>query len=156
MAHIRRNQVIAAVFACAIIAALAAQGAKDPAVEVSLPGGFGAFRVVNHGPPISLSSAVEVEHLAGGVWADARVTNLDLTPKCQSVSIPNCISVAAGGTLLPVPWRGSYCYSQCPVSCDLDGQLPPGTYRFKVHTCDRKHHFVSRPFEKKLLGEKKN
>jgi hypothetical protein len=155
MAQLRRNQMILAAFAGAILAAAAVQPAQDPAVEVKLSDGFGAFQVVNHGPPISLSSSVEVEQQVNGLWKNARVTNLYLISKCASVSVPKCVPLATGATLQPVPWRGSYCYSQCPVSCDLDGPLPPGTYRFVVATCDGKHHFASPPFEKKPSVEKK-
>jgi hypothetical protein len=133
----------------AMIVAADVHPAEDPTVEVKLSEGFGAFQVVNHGPPISLSSAVEVEQQAGGLWKDARVTNLFLIPQCDSGAAPRCVSLPKGATLKPVPWRGNYCYSQCPVSCDLDGPLPAGTYRFVVATCDGKHRFASAPFEKR-------
>lgn len=132
----------------ATLVAADAHPSQAPAIEVKLSGGFGAFQIVNHGPLLRLSSAVEVEQRTDGVWKSARVANLLLIPKCESGAAPECVSLSTGATLQPVPWRGNYCYSQCPVSCDLDGPLPAGTYRFVVTTCDGKQRFASPAFEK--------
>jgi hypothetical protein len=149
MEQLRRYALIAAACAGAAFLMPAAQPAGDGAVEVQLLGNFGAFQVVNHGAAIQLGSLVKVEAKVHGEWKDSLVANLYLIPKCASGAAPKCLSLAAGQTLQPVPWRGNYCYSQCPEPCDLDGPVPPGSYRFVVSTCDRKRQFVSAPFEKK-------
>jgi hypothetical protein len=128
---------------------VAAQPAREPAVEVLLPGPFGAFQVVNHDVSIRLGTAVKVEQQVRGEWGDAAVTNLFLIHECTSAPVPKCVSLPARSTLQPVSWRGNYCYSQCPASCNLDGPVPPGVYRFVVSTCDRKRQFVSPAFERK-------
>jgi len=125
------------------------QPAQTAAVEVNLSDQFGSFRVVNTGPGISLKSEVEVERQVDGKWQNARVSNLLLVRSCQEKAAQKCIQLAARATLQPPPWRGTYCYSQCPISCDLDGPLPAGTYRFAITSCDGKHRFLSASFQKK-------
>jgi len=136
---------------CAVAGLLiaSAQAAGKPALEVLLPGPFGALQVVNHGESIRLSTVVRVEQQVGADWKDTSVTNLFLIHECTTAPAPKCVSLSAGATLEPVSWRGNYCYAQCPVPCDLDGPVPPGVYRFVVSSCDHKHKFVSPMFEKK-------
>ena len=143
-----RRYALTAIWAGSCLAA-ACQSAAEPPMEVRLTKGFGAFRLINHGPAVQLASAVEVERQVDGRWTSTGVSNLYLVPKCMIGVTSKCVTLPAGGPLEPVAWRGNYCYSQCPVPCDLDSPVPAGTYRFVVSTCDRKQHFASPPFEKK-------
>jgi len=149
MARLQRYGLICA--AALTIAAFTRdlQPAQTVAIEVNLAEQFGSFRLVNSGPSISLNSAVEVERQENGDWQNARVSNLLLIRSCQEKASQKCIQLAARATLQPPPWRGNYCSSQCPVPCDLDGPLPPGTYRFVITSCDGKHRFHSASFQKK-------
>jgi hypothetical protein len=148
MEHLRRYALMAA--ACASAACLMpGSSPAGGAVEVQLPGTFGTFQLVNHGESTQLDSAVRVETKVDGEWKDSNVANLYLIAKCRSGAPAKCVTLAAGQTLQPMPWRGNYCSSQCPVPCDLDGPVPKGIYRFVVSACDRKRQFVSAALEKK-------
>jgi hypothetical protein len=125
-----------------------AAAAAEPTLVVELTGQAGAFRVVNQGAPLQLSTTVKVQHQIDGTWRDAPVTNLRLTAACTSDPGPQCLSLATGGTLEPVPWTGNYCTSQCTATCNLDGQAPAGTYRYVIVTCGHRLQFFSEPFEK--------
>jgi hypothetical protein len=148
MDYFRRYALIAAVAGAGLLFA-APQPANGPAIEVLAPGPFGALQLVNHGQSIRLSAVLKVEQQLGNDWKDTPVTNLFLIAQCGAAPVPKCVSLPAGATFQPVPWRGNYCNSQCPVPCDLDGPVPPGVYRFVVSTCDHKRKFVSPTFEKK-------
>ena len=143
MARFRRYALTAAAGIVTLFAA-----APLPRVEIQPGGKFGEFRVVNHGAAIRLRSAVEVQRREKDKWVDAHVANLHLTASCAG-TVPDCVTLAAGATLQPVPWTGSFCASQCTVNCNLDGTAPSGTYRFAVTSCDRKFRFYSDSFEKK-------
>jgi hypothetical protein len=146
MGQLRRHTIAAA--ACAAVI-LVASAASAQTVDIELPGKFGEFRVVNRGTAIRLNSAVKVQRKVGSGWEDAEVSNLYLIPACQANAVPGCVSLAAKASLQPVAWRGNYCSAQCMSNCNLDGPVPPGTYRYVVTSCDHKHQFVSAAFEKK-------
>jgi hypothetical protein len=146
MGHLRRHAI--GVIVCAGVA-LAAARASGPGLVIELSDNVGEFRLVNHGAAIRLEASVKVQQKIGAAWQDAPVTNLYLTPACTSDPVPDCVSLAAGTSLQPVPWSGNYCSSQCMANCNLDGPVPPGIYRYVVTSCDRKQRFLSSPFEKK-------
>ncbi len=138
-----------ALVAAIALAALGGQPLARQAVEVRLTGSFGAVTLINNGPAVRLRSALKVERETSGQWKDTGVANLRLVTRCTHHPVPACTSLAAGARFEPAPWTGRYCSSQCPVACDLDSPVPPGTYRFSVITCDGRRHFESPPFEKK-------
>jgi len=146
MGRLRCHTLGATVCAGVVLAAAAASG---PEMQIELTGKFGEFRLVNRGAALQLSSAVTVEQKVNGEWKDAPVTNFYLIPSCTQGPVPDCVSLAAKASLRPVPWRGNYCSSQCPANCNLDGPVPPGTYRYVVTSCDHKQRFVSAAFERK-------
>lgn len=131
-----------------LLASGVCQGIPSQELELRLGAAFGTFHILNHGPGIRLSSTVRVEQQIGWHWVAAPVTNLFLTENCATKQIPDCLTLPADGKLNPVPWRGNYCYSQCPASCDLDSPAPPGMYRLVISTCDNKNKIVSPAFEK--------
>lgn len=47
-----------------------------------------------------------------------------------------CLETSPGTPLLPVPFSGMSCSSQCNGSCKKNGPLGPGTFRLVVDTCD--------------------
>ena len=143
MERLRRHEIAASLCLAAIFAAPPAQ------VNIELPGAFGEFRLVNRGPAVRLNSVVKVQRKVDGAWQDAPVANLYLIQSCAPAAPPECVELAAGARLKPVPWTGNSCSSQCVQNCNLDGALPAGAYRFLVTTCDRKRRFVSPQFEKK-------
>jgi hypothetical protein len=146
MGYLRRHTIGAAV---CVGVALATARASGPGVEIELSGKFGEFQLINRGPAIQLNSTVKVQQKISGAWQDAPVTNLYLTPWCRPEPMPDCISLARGASLQPIPWSGNYCSSQCMANCNLDGPVPPGIYRYVVASCDRKREFFSAAFEKK-------
>ena len=120
-----------------------------PQVEVQLSGKFGEFRVLNRGKQIQLNTTVKIQEKTSEGWREAPVTNLRLRASCEASAAKECMTLAAGASLQPPAWTGSYCSSQCLANCNLDGPAPPGTYRYVISSCDGKHKFVSPPFEKK-------
>ena len=144
MDQLRRYAIIAAACSATMLAASAV-----PQIEIQLPGKFGEFRVINRGETIQLNSTVKVQQKTPGGWQDAPVTNLRLRASCEAGAATECMTLAAGASLQPPSWTGSYCSSQCLSNCNLDGPAPPGTYRYVISSCDGEHKFVSPPFEKK-------
>jgi hypothetical protein len=149
MGYVRRHAIA---IICAGVAVAAAR-ASAPGLVIELSDNVGEFRLVNRGAAIRLESSVKIQREVGGAWQDVPVTNLDLTPACTRNPVPDCVSLAAGANLQPVPWSGNYCSSQCMANCNLDGPVPPGVYHYVVTSCDRKQRFLSAPFEKKAAAK---
>ncbi len=146
MGKLRHHAI--AVLACAAVA-LSTVAAAGQVVEIEVSKTFGEIQLVNRGAAIQLSSEVKVEQMVDGKWQQTPVANLYLISSCTQSPAPACVLLAANASLRPVPWRGNYCSSQCMANCNLDGPVPPGTYRYVVTSCDRKRRFYSAAFEKK-------
>lgn len=106
----------------------------------------GAIVVENNGLPLSLSSRLAVERKREGRWITANVF-FELTERCGAgLALPDCVEIASGGSIKPVPWNGYTCSGQCPRPCRSNHYAGPGEFRFVVYTCDRKHRFVGPAF----------
>lgn len=99
----------------------------------------GVFRI-DVDAPIGLRSTARLERRAdGGTWSP--IANLDggtgfrLTAACDR-PMPACLEVSPGTPLLPVPFSGMTCSSQCNAACDKNVGVGPGTFRLVVDTCD--------------------
>jgi len=148
MGQFRRQALVAAAFLASGFAILVARAQPSSPVSVELGARFGEFVVVNHGSAVLLNSTVSVEQKAGGRWEKALVSNLALREACAPSPPPKCTKLERTASLRPVPWTGSFCSSQCPSTCRLDGPAPAGTYRFVVTTCSGEHSYASPPFQK--------
>ena len=120
---------------------------KLPAIEIELTDNFGEFLVVNRGTEMSLNSEVSVENEINAQWKNANVSNLLLRETCSPEPVPKCVTLKVNSKLAVVAWTGNFCSSQCPTSCRLDGQAPPGKYRFTIHSCDDNYVYHSPTFE---------
>ncbi len=149
MDQLRCNGIIASVCAASLAMVIIPMNcAKASAVVIELGGGFGEFSVVNRGEAISLNSAVAVRQLVNGEWVRAPVTNLYLREACGAARPPRCRVLGPNEEIKAVRWTGSYCSSQCPGPCRLDGPAFFGTYQFAATSCDGKETFVSPEFRK--------
>ena len=105
-----------------------------------------AVVVENDGPALSLSSKLAVERKSDGRWITANVF-FELTERCGAGQAPlDCVVIASGGSIKPVPWNGYTCTGQCPRPCRSNHYAGPGEFRFVVYTCDRKHRYVGAAF----------
>jgi len=120
-----------------ISAGLSGMAATPVAGDVVLnnDGAPGGLRLQNSGPTMSLSSKIIVERVRDGRWIETPV-RMDLVEKCAVEDPPVCVSVAAGTTVITVPWRGNNCSGQCPHSCRSNQYVGPGQFRFVVKSCD--------------------
>jgi hypothetical protein len=123
--------------------------AAETSVEVTLTDGRWGLQLFNRGSAVELSSRISIERRDSDQWRTAPVENLFLVEACSSAPVPPCVGLSPGNILKPVPWTGNTCTSQCPVPCDLDNSLRPGTYRFVITACDRSTRYYSPAFEKK-------
>jgi len=119
----------ALIFFASVSMLLPGESPKKPSVEIELGQNFGEFTIVNPGDAIALSSSVIVERKLKGHWSRTPVTNLLLREECTQGK-PNCQKLLAKTKLRPLRWTGSFCSSQCPSSCRLDGPAPAGTGSF--------------------------
>jgi hypothetical protein len=128
-----------------VVIGCAAQSA-EAGVRVSNLAASGAFEVRNDGSSeVSLAREVTVEQLSEGRWERADVA-IELLEKCGVASVGKCVKLAAGAVLRPVPWNGFSCAPQCPGPCRANVYMGPGTFRFVVSTCDRKHRLPGPAF----------
>jgi len=103
MGQLRRNAVIGAFGVILIGAAVISVGsvkASSPVIELGQS--FGAFSVTNPGAAASLSSAVAVQRLVAGKWADTNVTNLYLSETCGTGPPPACRKLASPDVSAPL------------------------------------------------------
>ncbi|MCL2715958.1 MAG: formylglycine-generating enzyme family protein [Alphaproteobacteria bacterium] len=115
--------------------------AQTISIGVSEPG---FFAVKAHGGEVSLSNTVEVQQLVDGRWRDGELVDgrwrhaddVKLLP-CGVAQREDdrCITLQANEVLVPPPWTGQTCMSQCPRGCRATWSLPPGTFRFAVRSC---------------------
>ena len=113
----------------------------------NLPAAPGAFEVVNHGGALDLAWAVRVEKLVEGGWSPIVVDNLELVERCGEPKNASCRTLAAGGSIRPVPWTGYSCSSQCNAACRANVYYGPGRFRFVVEDCPQTHRFDGPLFE---------
>jgi hypothetical protein len=105
----------------------------------------GSLRLHNNGPSISLASRIIVERWRDGRWIETPV-RMNLVEKCSLDDPPACLTLPAGTTMTPVPWRGNNCSGQCPYSCRSNQYVGPGQFRFVVKSCDGTRAFSGPEF----------
>jgi len=132
------------------LAACSAAGA-DPKPALTIANGKpGAFTLTAN-EAVKLKTVASIERKDDkGKWADISKgfdvgVGYRLIAACTDKA-PECVSIAAGGTLSPEPWTGYTCSSQCNGDCDKNGRYGEGDYRLVVTSCDGKATFTGPVF----------
>lgn len=96
-----------------------------------------AIRVENRGDAdAEISPDVGLQVRDGDSWSDVDSVDLHLRYSCED-EIPECVTLAPGGTYLPPPWLSMIGDAQC--ECAECRPAPAGEYRFVVRSCNRAH-----------------
>jgi len=96
-----------------------------------------AIRVENRGDAeAEISPEVALQVRDGDAWSDVDEVDLRLRYSCED-EVPECVTLAPGGTYLPPPWLGVLGDAQC--ACERCVAAPAGEYRFVVRSCSRAH-----------------
>jgi hypothetical protein len=133
------------VFLLLVVAACTAATAT-PVPDISITNGKAGAFTVEARVPVKLQLRASIEALRDGKWTDVS-TYFDLgagyrlvarcdTRRPEKPAARDCIDLAAGAKLAPVPWTGMSCSSQCNGDCDKNAPLAAGDYRLVVKTCD--------------------
>ena len=118
-----------------------------PPIRVYTGKSFGDLNVAAN-VTTSVAMRVEIEYLVGGAFT-ARPRELYLIDGCDGLGIsaaklPPCRTIAAGEVLIPPPFKGYSCSSQCAVPCTKNVQIH-GTIRYVVKSCDGNLRWESPP-----------
>lgn len=142
MGILRRNAVILTAVAGSLMSCASPPSSPEAAaVEVKNLDKPGAFEVRTNG--IAVASRGEIEELVGQKWIVA--VPYRLFEKCPEKLSQSCIT--GKDKILPVPWTGYSCSSQCEVPCKKNVYRGPGEFRLVVFSCDRKRRFESPVFK---------
>lgn len=102
-----------------------------------------AIRVENRGAEVAeLGNRVDLQRRAGDAWEDVSAV-IHLRYSCDD-PVPDCVTLAPGGTYLPPAWTGDIGDAQC--ACEECGPAEAGEYRFVVHSCNGAHAIESAAF----------
>lgn len=109
-----------------------------PAVVITnvLPGRFVLSSA--HGLGLDTDAAIE-RRGDDGQWSAMPGLDLGagfrLRDSCKQAPA-SCVQLDPAKALVPVPWSGMSCSSQCNQSCRKNVFVGPGTFRLTVRTCD--------------------
>lgn len=93
--------------------------------------------------PVRVKRAIGVERKEGARWVSVAVRDLTLRPSCARPA-DTCITLVTGAGLRPPAWNGKSGDAQC--ECRTCTNVPEGTYRFVVESCEGSARATSEPF----------
>ncbi len=125
---------------------LACSGAQAGPPALSITNGKPGVFTLAAKSAVKLRVLASIEGLRDGKWSDVS-RSFDLgagfrlvaqcdTHRPEKPAAQACVELAAGTQLVPVPWSGMSCSSQCNKLCDKNAPLPAGDYRLVVTSCD--------------------
>jgi hypothetical protein len=146
-------------FARLLVTGLVCAGAiaaAGPPPGVSITNGKPGAFVLQARTAVKLRLIASIESLRDGKWSDVSQRfdlggGYRLVAQCESrrpgkPAADACVELAADAKLVPVPWSGMSCSSQCNGDCDKNVPLPAGDYRLVVTTCDGATSFAGPAF----------
>ncbi len=147
MRHLHSIALFALFFVAAPHASRA-QSAAPTAAIVQITALQGAAITIENptNATVSIGSRLRVEQQINNAWRPVALSNPLLAISSCSDTPTTCTSVAPGQFIVPVPWTGYSCSTQCPnVLCTRNGRLT-GTFRYVVTDCSSRPVAFSPPF----------